>query len=237
LIIGKILMVLSSLTGRWADRRATLVAFFIATTAHAGVYQHFSAMKSNSIPANAPPPVVSVSLVAAPASVTEPELEPQPVVTPAPKPAAKVPVAKPTPEPVKKKRVARPEPTATPVAQPQPVEVAASRVPVVESEPAMIDLPVILPRADAAYLKNPPPKYPRVMLRRGIEGTVMVSAQVFDDGSCHHVKLKESSGHRLLDEAALAAVKSWQFVPARKGDENIVAWVDIPIDFRITRRQ
>jgi protein TonB len=234
-------MVLSSLTGQWADRRTTLVAFFIATTAHAGVYQHFSALTSSPSPSSVPSPVVSVSLVAAPASVIEPEPQPQPqpqpVVTPPPKPVAKVPVPKPSPEPAKKKRIAKPEPKATPVAQLQPVEVAASRVPAVETEPAMVDLPVILPRADAAYLKNPPPKYPRTMLRRGIEGTVLVSAQVFDDGRCHNVKLKESSGHRLLDEAALAAVKSWQFIPARKGDMNIVAWVDIPIDFRITRRQ
>ena len=230
-------MVSSSLTGRWADRRATLVAFFIATTAHAGVYQHFSALKSNPIPASMPPPVVSVSLVAAPASVTEPEPEPQPVVTPPPKPVTKAPEPKPSPEPVKKKRVAKPGPTAKPVAQPQPVEIAASRVPAAESGPAMAELPVILPRADAAYLKNPPPKYPRIMLRRGIEGTVLVSAQVLDDGRCRHVKLKESSGHQLLDEAALSAVKSWQFVPARKGDIKIVAWVDIPVEFRITRRQ
>jgi protein TonB len=214
-----------------------VVAFFIATTAHAGVYQHFSAQKSSPNPASVPSPVVSVSLVAAQASVPAPEPEPQPVVAPPPKPVAKAPEPEPSPEPVKKKRVAKPESTAKPVTQPQPVEVAALRVPVVESEPAIVDLPVILPRANAAYLKNPPPKYPRSMLRRGIEGTVLVSAQVFDDGRCNHVKLKESSGHRLLDEAALSAVKSWQFVPARKGDMNIVAWVDIPIDFRITRRQ
>jgi protein TonB len=230
-------MVFPSLTGQRADRPALLVAFFIATTAHAGVYQHFSALKSNPVAASVPSPVVSVSLVAVPASVPEPEPEPPPVVAPTPKPVAQVPIPKPSPEPVKKKRIAKPRPMVKPVAQPQPVEVAASRVPAVESEPAIVDLPVILPRADAAYLKNPPPKYPRIMLRRGIEGTVLVSAQVFDDGRCHHVKLKESSGHRLLDEAALSAVKSWQFVPARKGDMNIVAWVDIPIDFRITRRQ
>ncbi len=232
-------MALSSLTGRWADHRAMLVAFFIATTAHAGVYQHFSALKSNPVPVSVPPPVVSVSLVAAPASVTEPEPEPepQPAVTPPPKPVAKEQEPKLRPEPARKKQAAKPRPTAKPVTQPQPVEVAASRVPAVESEPALVDLPVILPRADAAYLKNPPPKYPRIMLRRGIEGTVLVSAQVLDDGRCQHVKLKESSGHRLLDEAALSAVKSWLFVPAQKGDMKIVAWVDIPIDFRITRRQ
>jgi protein TonB len=49
--------------------------------------------------------------------------------------------------------------------------------------------------------------------------------------------LKESSGFRLFDEAALAAVKDWRFVPASKGAQTLVAWVDVPIAFRITRAQ
>jgi len=229
-------MGLPSLTGRWTDRRAALVAFFIATTAHAGVFQHFSAMKGNPGPASVQT-MVTVSLLAAPAPVTEPEPEPQAVVTPPPKPVARVAEPKRKPDPVKKKPVAKPVPTAKPVVPPQPVTVAAARIPAVDAGPAAVDLPLTQPRADAAYLRNPPPKYPRIMLRRGIEGTVLVRAQVLDDGRCHHVKLKESSGHQLLDEAALSAVKSWHFVPAQKGDMKIVAWVDIPVEFRITRRQ
>ena len=96
------------------------------------------------------------------------------------------------------------------------------------------DVPIETPHTNAAYLSNPPPDYPRMLLRRGIEGSVLVRARVQDDGRCSEVQLKESSGFDLFDRAALSAVKSWQFVPARKGVRTVVAWVDVPIEFRIT---
>ena len=101
---------------------------------------------------------------------------------------------------------------------------------------ALSDAPVEQPHTHAAYLRNPPPVYPRMLLRRGVEGSVLVRAQVLDDGRCSEVQLKESSGFDLFDRAALSAVKDWQFVPARKGDQTVVAWVDVPIDFRISGR-
>jgi periplasmic protein TonB len=76
-----------------------------------------------------------------------------------------------------------------------------------------------------------------MLLKRGVEGSVLVRAQVQDDGRCSQVLLKESSGFRLFDEAALSAVRGWRFVPARQGTQTVVAWVDIPIAFRITRTQ
>lgn len=218
----------STRTGRWSDRRGWLVALFVAMTAHAALYQQFSNATTPPRLVDAPP-VVTVSLTAMAAPVVEPEPEPQPVVTPPPKPVVEAP--KPRPKPARK---ARPKPVpAEPASAPPPMVASAP----VENRPVAVELPVVLPRADAAYLRNPPPVYPRRMLRRGVEGTVMVRAQVLEDGSCHHVSLKTSSGHSLLDDAALRAVKGWRFVPARKGDETIVAWVDVPIEFRITRTQ
>jgi protein TonB len=73
-----------------------------------------------------------------------------------------------------------------------------------------------------------------MLLRRGVEGEVLVRAQVQDDGHCSQVLLKESSGYRLFDEAALSAVRDWRFIPARKGTQTVVAWVDVPIAFRIS---
>lgn len=218
-------------TSRWSDRRSWLVALFIAATAHAGLYQQFSNVTTAPRLIDAPP-VVTVSLTAMMAPVVEPVPEPAPVT---PTPPAPVVEAPPRPRPARK---ARPKPAPVqPVVAPVERTLPAVATAPVESRPVAVELPVVLPRADAAYLRNPPPVYPRRMLRRGVEGTVMVRAQVLEDGSCHHVKLKSSSGHAMLDAAALKAVKGWQFVPARKGDETIVAWVDVPIDFRITRTQ
>jgi protein TonB len=37
----------------------------------------------------------------------------------------------------------------------------------------------------------------------------------------------------VLDEAALAAVKRWSFVPAKQGEIAQVGWVSVPIDFTL----
>ena len=37
--------------------------------------------------------------------------------------------------------------------------------------------------------------------------------------------------HVRLDEAARNAVQRWKFVPARRGDEPVSAWVIVPISF------
>ena len=89
------------------------------------------------------------------------------------------------------------------------------------------------PIYSAAYLSNNPPAYPMAARRRGIEGTVVIRALIHDNGHCHHAALKKSSGHTILDKAALEAVKDWRFTPARRGGQTTVAWVDVPITFRL----
>jgi protein TonB len=66
-----------------------------------------------------------------------------------------------------------------------------------------------------------------------MEGRVLVRAEVQADGSCNRVELKKTSGHDLLDQAALEAVKKWRFVPARKGGQAVAAWVEVPITFNL----
>jgi TonB family protein len=50
------------------------------------------------------------------------------------------------------------------------------------------------PRFNAAYLNNPTAAYPLAARRRGIEGRVMVRAEVLADGTCNRVELKKTSG-------------------------------------------
>jgi protein TonB len=89
------------------------------------------------------------------------------------------------------------------------------------------------PRHDAAYLKNPPPPYPVQARRRGLEGRVLVRATVAATGECTGAELRRSSGHAILDEAALRAVRAWHFVPAMRDGRPVAAGVDIPIVFRL----
>lgn len=90
-----------------------------------------------------------------------------------------------------------------------------------------------LPRFDADYLSNPPPHYPPLSRRKGEEGRVQLRVLVDAGGRPSQIELKTSSGSQRLDQAAQEAVWRWQFVPARRGEEAIAAWVMVPIIFTL----
>jgi TonB family protein len=77
------------------------------------------------------------------------------------------------------------------------------------------------------------PRYPRVAVRRGYEGTVLLRVRVLRSGRVDQVEIEESSGYRILDKSALEAVKTWRFTPARRGDKKVVSWALVPITFKL----
>jgi len=93
--------------------------------------------------------------------------------------------------------------------------------------------PITPPRFDAAYLDNPPPTYPALARRRGYEGKVVLRVLIRTDGTPETINIVTSSGYRVLDEAALDAVRRWRFIPAQRGTEPVVAWVDVPLTFKL----
>ncbi len=92
---------------------------------------------------------------------------------------------------------------------------------------------VIPPSFSAAYLRNPPPDYPRLAKHRGEEGTVMLKVLVTAEGAPVRIEVESSSGSRLLDAAAAEAVRGWRFQPARRGNQNIEDWARVPLRFRL----
>ena len=86
---------------------------------------------------------------------------------------------------------------------------------------------------EPSYLQNSPPLYPRIAVERGYEGMVILKASVLKDGSCGQIEILNSSGHQVLDRAALKAVEKWKFVSARRGMIPISSWVNIPIRFKL----
>ncbi|MCC7313005.1 MAG: TonB family protein [Sulfuritalea sp.] len=100
--------------------------------------------------------------------------------------------------------------STAPQAEPRLVEAAPSTV-------AATPAPIVPPRFDADYLRNPAPEYPAVSRRMGEEGRVVLRVRVSVQGSPLAVELKQSCGFIRLDEAARAAVEKWRFVPARQG--------------------
>jgi protein TonB len=88
-------------------------------------------------------------------------------------------------------------------------------------------------RFDADYLDNPKPQYPHASRRLGEEGRVVLRVFVSADGDAKRVEVKQSSGFQRLDQAAENAVARWRFVPARRGEQAVSAWVAVPIEFSL----
>ena len=85
----------------------------------------------------------------------------------------------------------------------------------------------------ASYLKNQPPKYPISALKNKQQGTVLLEIKVSVEGEPRSVIIEKSSGFEMLDEAAIAAVKQWKFIPARRGSSVVEANVIVPIKFKL----
>lgn len=124
----------------------------------------------------------------------------------------------------------------TPAPKPAPTTAAiasADTVRATPAPPAAEPEAVTAPRFAAAYLHNPAPDYPDVAQRRGWEGTTFLNVHVLANGRPDRVVLAASSGHDAFDDAAVAAVTDWRFVPAKRGAEAIDGWVRVPVVFKL----
>jgi protein TonB len=90
---------------------------------------------------------------------------------------------------------------------------------------------LVEPSADADYLKNPPPGYPRISRRNGEQGTVIVRVFISTQGTPEKAEVRTSSGFTRLDQAALEAVQRWRFVPGRRHGTPEAMWFNIPVRF------
>ena len=153
----------------------------------------------------------------------------KPEQLPKPKPVVKQAYRKvdPSPQTVLTSMEAAPTASANlappPPADPRPAE------PVAAAQPA----PVAPPRFNADYLNNPAPQYPAVSRRLREEGRVTLRVFVDVQGLPARIELRTSSGYERLDHIALETVRQWKFIPARRGDEAVSAWVLVPISFSL----
>ena len=155
--------------------------------------------------------------------------EPPKVVPPRPRPERRKPEPQPVERPAEAPQLLAAEtPAPSPIVAPTPPKAEPAPAPAVAPPP-----PVVPPSYNAAYLKNPPPAYPILSRRRGEKGTVVLRVHVSPQGAADQVMVHTSSGHGLLDDAALEAVRQWRFVPARQGEQPLAAWVLVPIVFKL----
>jgi len=210
------------------QRRARILAVFLAASlvAHAAVLVVLPSFEWSSTPTR-PAVLEVVILQPEPLPVAPPQPEPeQGAKPPPPRVAAKAPVLTlPEPEAQAESQFATP----SPVSAPAPI----SEAPPAASEPKKQVASVAPPAFNAAYLRNPAPRYPVAARRAGEQGTVTLRVLVGRDGEPVRVELEKSSGSTHLDNAALETVKGWRFSPARRGAEPVEGWVLVPIVFRL----
>jgi len=90
--------------------------------------------------------------------------------------------------------------------------------------------------APAPLADNPPPVYPAAARRRGLQGLVVLLVRVLPDGSAGALSVAESSGHDLLDQAALDAVAGWRFRPALRDGVAVEHDLEVPLRFVLRGR-
>ncbi|TRO79515.1 energy transducer TonB [Desulfuromonas acetexigens] len=117
-----------------------------------------------------------------------------------------------------------------PTAQTQPLPQSTGTPPVA---PAPLFKKTIQP---PRYRFTPKPEYPGLANQRRWQGEVLLRALVDDQGAVTRVEVESSSGHDILDQAALKTVRRWKFDPAHDGEKNVSHEVFLPVRFELPRR-
>ncbi|HEY8901395.1 MAG TPA: energy transducer TonB [Chthoniobacterales bacterium] len=231
--------------GRWY-----LAAFLLAAGAHAAL---FTALPTRQAPVAAPAPgnaaPAEVELVAArPLEPLPPEPPPAPLpepteVPPEPEPAPESPpdsAAEPPPTPVATPEMPLPKPAPRAPAPPKNstpsrkiAPRAASAKPAVGGSPGSSSGAVHEARPDTP--RNRAPRYPEIARRNAWEGRVIVRASVTPAGRVSAVSLHRGSGHAVLDNTALQAVRGWLFLPKTVGGQAVASVVEVPVNFSLRR--
>ena len=131
-----------------------------------------------------------------------------------------------TPQPKPKPREVEPEPSE----EPAPKEMPPVQQNATPLSPVVLDAE---PDYKADYLNNPKPPYPMVARRMGYHGKVVLDVEVLAEGKAGDVKLHQSCGYDILDNAAVQTVKTWRFSPARRFGQAVTQRFLVPIKFSL----
>jgi protein TonB len=76
------------------------------------------------------------------------------------------------------------------------------------------------------------PQYTDEARAARVQGTIELRATVREDGTVENVTVRKGLGYG-LDEAAIAAVEQWKFMPARKDGKPVSALVGLLVNFAL----
>lgn len=88
-------------------------------------------------------------------------------------------------------------------------------------------------RTAPRFTNSPPPNYPAVAIANHWEGTVLLRVYIDADGIVEEVEVARSSGHPVLDGAAVNAVRRWRGAPAQRNGAAISTTELLPVRFKL----
>ncbi|MCC6657258.1 MAG: energy transducer TonB [Rhodocyclaceae bacterium] len=145
----------------------------------------------------------------------------------------------PRPRRMEKPRLAeRPQPqqltAAAPVLSPaEPVAPPPPPAPVVEAPPRPAGPVTLGAERSVSCPERSAPAYPPLSRRLNEEGKVVLRVELDEHGNIGAARVAASSGFARLDEAALAAVKTWRCTPARRDGQPVRAVATQPFKFEL----
>jgi protein TonB len=76
-------------------------------------------------------------------------------------------------------------------------------------------------------------QYPEIARKAGVEGRVLIYAQVDEQGVVQRTRVITSLGPNGCDEAAIAAIKAVPWKPAKQRERPVKVWISVPVDFKL----
>ena len=155
--------------------------------------------------------------------------KPKPKLEPKPKPKLKL-VEKQQPQQlVPEEPVLSEEEVITPPSP--PVEMVETSVPEPVPVPAPTGPVTLSTELSVTCPELSPPSYPSLSRRLGEEGKLVLRVELDENGYVGTASVVESSSYKRLDEAALAAVKTWRCNPSLRNGQPVRAVALQPFNF------
>jgi protein TonB len=186
-----------------------------------------------------PPPVEASELAPNTVELPSPE-EPPPVDSAELKPIdPPPPPPKPQPQPQPRPKAPPTPAKATPRPAPKPAMTQTATVPdagtaqITQTAAAAPSSAIVWEHHPRFRIPPRPAVYPPRAIELGHQGEALVRVRLDSSGSAAEIVLWRGTGFELLDKAAMAAVRGWQFMPAMRNGHAVAAWVEIPVRFHL----
>jgi protein TonB len=109
---------------------------------------------------------------------------------------------------------------------------------------SLLPLAVVLADTDTKKVDQMPellesvaPEYPAEAEKAGLEGDVWLKALIASDGSVAKAEIVTTSGHEMLDKAALAAAKECRYKPAIQDGQPVATWITYKVGFVLDNKK